>query len=73
MQVPYKMDDKDKKEDNLELLNIALNSIKVLRSSVGLVFDSTSNGVRAEHGEDGKEKFLQELQGLVATASESLR
>jgi mediator of RNA polymerase II transcription subunit 27 len=52
----------------------ALNSVKVLRSSVGQVFDTLGNGLRADHGEEGKDtKFLYELQELLSTVNINLR
>lgn len=58
----------------MEQLQTALTSIKVLRSSVGQVFESLGNGLRAEHGEEGKEsKYLQELQELLTTVNHNLR
>lgn len=61
-------------ERDLEQLHVALNSIKVLRSNVGQVFETVSNGLRADHGEDGKEnKFMLELQDLLTTVNNNLR
>lgn len=61
-------------ERDLEQLHSALSSIKVLRSNVGLVFDSVSNGLRADHGEEGKEnRFVSELQDLLTTVNNNLR
>lgn len=58
----------------MEPLYTALSSIKVLRSNVGCVFESLSNGLRADHGEEGKEnKFLLELQELLTTVNNNLR
>ncbi|PSN37167.1 Mediator of RNA polymerase II transcription subunit 27 [Blattella germanica] len=55
-------------------LYTALNAVKVLRSSVGQVFDTLGNGLRADHGEDGKDtKFLFELQELLSTVNINLR
>ncbi|RZC42178.1 hypothetical protein BDFB_010467 [Asbolus verrucosus] len=55
-------------ERDVEQLNSALNSIKTLKSNVRCVFESVSNGFRADHGEDGKEnKFILELQDLLTT------
>lgn len=59
---------------DIEQLHIALSSIKVLRSNVGLAFESVSNGLRADHGEEGKEnKFILELQELLTTVNNNLR
>lgn len=61
-------------ERDIEQLNSALNSIKTLRSNVRRVFESVSNGLRADHGEDGKEnKFILELQDLLTTVNNNLR
>ncbi|KAK0167167.1 hypothetical protein PV327_004600 [Microctonus hyperodae] len=58
----------------MEQLQTALTSIKVLRSSVGQVFESLANGLRADHGEDGKEsKYLFELQELLTAVNINLR
>lgn len=58
----------------MDPLYTALNSIKVLRSNVGRVFESLSNGLRAEHGEEGKEnRFILELQELLTTVNTNLR
>lgn len=61
-------------ERDLEGLNAALNSLKLLRSNVKRVFESVSNGLRADHGEDGKEnKYILELQELLTTVNNNLR
>ncbi|KAJ3662976.1 hypothetical protein Zmor_007290 [Zophobas morio] len=61
-------------ERDIEQLNSALNSIKTLRSNVRQVFESVSNGLRADHGEEGKEnKFIIELQDLLTTVNNNLR
>lgn len=61
-------------ERDIEQLNICLNSIKALRSSVRRVFESVSNGLRADHGDDGKEnKFIFELQELLTAVNNNLR
>lgn len=61
-------------ERDIEQLHLALSSIKVLRSNVGLVFESVSSGLRADHGEEGKEnKFILELQELLTTVNNNLR
>ncbi|XP_054274957.1 mediator of RNA polymerase II transcription subunit 27-like isoform X2 [Macrosteles quadrilineatus] len=58
----------------MENLYTALSAVKTLRSSVGQVFSSLSNGLRADHGEDGKEnKFLLELQDLLSSVNNHLR
>jgi mediator of RNA polymerase II transcription subunit 27 len=63
-----------KMERDIEQLNSALNSIKTLRSNVRRVFESVSNGLRADHGEEGKEnKFIVELQDLLTTVNNNLR
>lgn len=59
---------------DVEQLHTALNSIKVLRSNVGIVFTSVSNGLNAEHEEEVKEnKYIQELQELLSTVNKNLR
>lgn len=61
-------------ERDVEPLNLALSAVKILRSNVGLVFESVSNGLRADHGEEGKEnKFILELQDLLTTVNNNLR
>lgn len=58
----------------MDQLNSALTAVKVLRSSVGQVFESLGNGIRADHGEDGREtKFLLELQELLNAVNVNLR
>ncbi|XP_049780513.1 mediator of RNA polymerase II transcription subunit 27 [Schistocerca gregaria] len=58
----------------IEPLYTALNSVKVLRSSVGHVFDTLGNGLRGDHGEEGKDnKFLLELQELLSTVNVNFR
>uniref|UniRef100_A0A1Y1LMM7 Mediator of RNA polymerase II transcription subunit 27 n=1 Tax=Photinus pyralis TaxID=7054 RepID=A0A1Y1LMM7_PHOPY len=61
-------------ERDLEQLHSALNYLKVLRSNVGQVFETVSNGLGANHGEEGKEnKFMIELQELLTTVNNNLR
>lgn len=61
-------------ERDVEQLHAALNAVKILRSNVGYVFESVSNGLRADHGEDGKDaKFVTELQVLLTTVNNNLR
>lgn len=61
-------------ERDLEQLHSALNSLKVLRSNVGQVFETVSNGLRTDHEEEGKEnKFMLELQELLTTVNNNLR
>ncbi|XP_023021143.1 mediator of RNA polymerase II transcription subunit 27 [Leptinotarsa decemlineata] len=57
-------------ERDIEQLNAALNVIKVLRSNVRSVFESVSNGLRADHGEDGA--FTLELQEFLTTVNNNL-
>ncbi|OXU23842.1 hypothetical protein TSAR_011449 [Trichomalopsis sarcophagae] len=58
----------------MEQLQTALSTLKVLRSSVGQVFYSLANGIRADHGEENKEnKYLLELQELLTTVGTNLR
>lgn len=60
--------------ENIEQLNSCLNSVKALRASVRRVFESVSNGLRADHGDDGKEnKFIHELQELLTGVNNNLR
>lgn len=62
------------KPDVLEQLHSALVSVKVLRSSVGQVFDALGSGVRAEHGDEGRDtRFLLELQELLGAVNTNLR
>lgn len=52
----------------------ALNSIQVLRSNVGQIFETLGNGLRSDHGDIGKEtKFFLELQELLNTVNANLR
>ncbi|KAF7996391.1 hypothetical protein HCN44_002023 [Aphidius gifuensis] len=58
----------------MEQLQNSLIAIKVLRSSVGQVFDSLGNGLRADHGEENREeKYIAELQELFTTISSNIR
>lgn len=57
----------------MEQLETALHAVKTLRTTVGQVFETLGNGVRAEHGEDGEQKFLQELQDLLNATNTQLR
>ncbi|XP_008550657.1 mediator of RNA polymerase II transcription subunit 27 [Microplitis demolitor] len=58
----------------MEQLQTALIALKVLRSSVGQVFDCLGNGLRSDHGEENKEtKYLQELQELLTAVNVNLR
>lgn len=58
----------------MDHLQSALTSIRTLRSNVGQVFISLSNGIRDEHGEENKEnKYLLELQEILTTVSQNLR
>lgn len=61
-------------ERDIEGLNCALNSVKVLRSNVRRVFETVSNGLRPDHGEEVKEnKYILELQELLTTVNNNLR
>ncbi|XP_030750116.1 mediator of RNA polymerase II transcription subunit 27 [Sitophilus oryzae] len=61
-------------ERDIEQLNSALNSVKILRSNVRCVFESVSNGLRADHGEESKEsKYILELQELLTIVNNNLR
>ena len=58
----------------MEQLHATLTSIRELRSNVGQVFYSLANGIRDDHGEENKEnKYLLELQELLATVNSNLR
>lgn len=58
----------------VESLHTALTAIKTLRANVGVAFEALGNGVRADHGEEGKEsKFLFELQDLLTVVNNNLR
>lgn len=58
----------------VEPLYAALNSIKTLRSNVGVAFEALGNGLRSDHGDEGKEtKFLFELQDLLTVVNNNLR
>lgn len=62
------------REEEMESLFTALNAVKMLRSSVGHVFDTLGNGLRADHGEEGRDtKFLLELQELLSTVNINFR
>lgn len=59
---------------NMENLYGALTSVKVLRCSVGQIFSSLADGIRADHGEEGKaEKFLSEIEELLNAVTHHLR
>lgn len=59
---------------NMESLFTALSAVKTLRSNVGQVFETLGNGLRADHGEEGREtKFLLELQDLLNTVNSNVR
>ncbi|XP_034255454.1 mediator of RNA polymerase II transcription subunit 27 [Thrips palmi] len=58
----------------VEPLYNALSAIKTLRSNVAVAFESLGNGIRSDHGEDGKEtKFLLELQDQLTVVNNNLR
>lgn len=57
----------------MDQLLAALSAIKELRSSVGQVFETLGNGIRSEHGEEGDNRFLLELQELLNTTNGNLR
>lgn len=63
------------KQDTIEQLHAALTAVKVLRGSVGQVFDALGGGVRAEHGEGEirDTRFLLELQELLGAVNANLR
>lgn len=52
----------------MEQLHQATNSLKLLRTNVGQIFETLYNG--EEHGEN---KFLQELQDLLTSTNSHLR
>lgn len=52
----------------MEQLHQSLNSLKLLRTNVGQIFETLYNG--EEHGEN---KFLQELQELLTSTNTHLR
>lgn len=52
----------------------ALSTVRLLRSSVRQVFETLGNGIRSEHGDDGREnKFLLELQDHLNTITINFR
>lgn len=58
----------------VEPLYNALSAIKTLRSNVAVAFESLGNGIRSDHGEEGKEtKFLLELQDQLTVVNNNLR
>lgn len=60
----------------IESVNTALSSVRVLRSSVGEVFETLGNGVTAEHCDESREsntKFLTELQELLNSLNSNLK
>lgn len=58
----------------MENLYAALTSVKVLRCSVGQIFNSLANGIRADHGEEGRDtKFLSEIEELLNAVTHHLR
>ncbi|KAE8750853.1 hypothetical protein FOCC_FOCC002281 [Frankliniella occidentalis] len=59
---------------SVEPLQTALSCIRTLRSNVGVAFEALGNGIRSDHGEEGKEtKFLFELQDLLTVVNNNLR
>jgi len=56
----------------MDQLNLALLAIKQLRSNVGIVFETLSNGSKGERAEDNKD-FLIEFQELFNTVNLNLR
>lgn len=61
------------KYTNMEQLQTALGAVKVLRTTVGQVFETLGSGIRAEHGEDGETKFIHEIQELLTATNTQLR
>ncbi|XP_043679306.1 mediator of RNA polymerase II transcription subunit 27 isoform X1 [Vespula pensylvanica] len=53
---------------------ILIVNVNYYKASVGQVFDSLANGLRADHGEENKDaKYLLELQELLTTVNVNLR
>lgn len=50
----------------------ALNAVKSLRLEVGNLFTTISEGVKEEHGEDGRE-FINEIQRMINAAQHRYR
>lgn len=58
----------------MDQLHSALGSLKLLRTSVGQIFETLGGGIRIEHGEEqGDNKFLHELQELLTLTNTHLR
>ncbi|XP_055303854.1 mediator of RNA polymerase II transcription subunit 27 [Sitodiplosis mosellana] len=58
----------------MDQLHTALGSLKLLRTSVGQIFETLGGGIRIEHGEEhGENKFLHELQELLTLTNTHLR
>lgn len=58
----------------MDQLHSALGSLKLLRTSVGQIFETLGGGIRIEHGEEhGENKFLHELQELLTLTNTHLR
>lgn len=57
----------------MEQLQTSMAAVKILRTSVAQVFETLANGVRVEHGENGDNKFLQEMQELLTATNTHLR
>lgn len=57
----------------MEQLQSALTAVKVLRTNVGQVFETLGGGIRVEQSEDGENKFLHEIQELLASTNSNLR
>lgn len=56
--------------DHISRLNTALAAVRVLRSSVGQIFETLGSGVRAEENES---KYLIELQEQLNAVTVNLR
>lgn len=56
----------------MEHLNKALKAVKLLRSSVGDVFETLSKGLRTENGRDAEDVFLLDLQEILSAVNANL-
>lgn len=58
----------------MDQLFVALHSLKSLRLNVGQIFETLGGGIRVESGEEqGENKFLHDLQDLLAKTNINLR
>ncbi|XP_013784572.1 mediator of RNA polymerase II transcription subunit 27-like, partial [Limulus polyphemus] len=59
---------------NLEAVNKGLRSVKVLRSTVGELFRTLADGLKASHVDEGKDmQYLTELQSILSNINTRLR